>query len=46
VKRKIEEKSKSQGANQLMPKRWTNNAPDHSNWHCVGVYTPKRYRQL
>src|SRR6218665_1485389 len=21
-------------------------APDHSNWHCVGVYTPKRYRQL
>ena len=22
------------------------NSPDHSNWHCVGVYTPKRYRQL
>ena len=21
-------------------------APDNSNWHCVGVYTPKRYRQL
>ena len=21
-------------------------APDHSNWHCIGVYTPKRYRQL
>ena len=20
--------------------------PDHSNWHCLGVYTPKRYRQL
>src|SRR6218665_3376057 len=21
-------------------------APDHSNWHCVRVYTPKRYRKL
>jgi len=21
-------------------------APDHSNWHCVGVYRLKRYREL
>ena len=21
-------------------------APDHSNWHCIGVFTPKRYTQL
>ena len=21
-------------------------APDHSIWHCAGVYTPKHYRQL
>ena len=29
-----------------LPSSHSRSAPDHSNWCCVGVYTPQRYKNL